>query len=309
MKLSLLGFVWRRVGGSLRYLLWSHVLTAVAMAVALFVFAAFLLLQINLAQLLKGWGEQIQMTAYLDKGLAAADVDSLRQRLASLPEVAALRHTSSEQAWRDFHSTLGTQSGLIDGLPRDLLPASFEIALKPAYRDEPVVEELAERLRREKGIASVEYPKEWVERLAMIVLAVQWAKWIFGGLMFLATFIIVGSTVKLALVARRDEVEIMQLVGASEELIQAPFVVEGMIQGLTGAVISVAALWGAFVLVQSEMPTLAAFLAPRSEPQFLDGWNISLMLGLGLLLGAAGSLFSLRRFIQTWKASASASSR
>lgn len=303
MNLSLLGFVLRRVGGSLGHLLWSHVLTTVTMAVALLVFGAFVLLQINLQQLLKGWGEQIQITAYLNKSLAAADVETLRQRLASQPEVAAIRYTSPEQAWRDFQSALGRQSGLLDGLPRDLLPASFEIALKPAHRDEPVVEDLAERLRKEKAIASVEYPKEWVERLGLIVLAVQWAKWIFAGLMFLATFIIVGSTVKLALLARRDEVEIMQLVGASEELIQAPFVLEGMIQGLTGGVIAVAALWGAFVLVQSELPTLAAFLAPRAEPLFLDGWNIMLVLAIGLLLGAAGSLFSLRRFIQTWKAS------
>lgn len=307
MKLSLLGFIWRRVGSSLRYLLWSHVLTAVTMAAALFVFGAFLLLQINLQQLLKDWGEQIQITAYLDRGLAAPEAEILRQGLASLPEVAAIEYTSPEQAWRDFQSALGRQSGLLDGLPRDLLPASFEIELKPIHRDEPVVEELAERLRREKGIASVEYPKEWVERLAMIVLAVHWAKWIFGGLMFLATFIIVGSTVKLALVARRDEVEIMQLVGASEELIQAPFVLEGMIQGLTGSVISVVALWCAFVLVRSELPTLAAFLAPRAEAQFLDGWNILLVLAIGLLLGAAGSLFSLGRFVQTWKASGSAS--
>lgn len=307
MKLSLLGFVLRRVGNSLRQLLWSHVLSALTMAVALSVFGAFLLLQINLQQLLKGWGEQIQITAYLIKELSAADAENLRQRLGSLPDVAVIRYTSPAQAWRDFHSALGTQSGLLEGLPRDLLPASFEITLKPTYRDEPVVEDFTERLRKENAIASVEYPKEWVQRLSLIVLAVQWAKWIFGGLMFLATFIIVGSTVKLALVARRDEVEIMQLVGASEELIQAPFVLEGMIQGLTGGVISVAALWGAFVLVQSEMPTLAAFLAPRAEPQFLDGWNILLVLAIGLLLGAAGSLFSLRRFIQTWKASASAS--
>ena len=195
---------------------------------------------------------------------------------------------------------MGRQSALLDGLPRDLLPGSFEIALKPSHRDEPIVEDLAERLRKEKAIASVEYPKEWVERLALIVLAVQWAKWIFGGLMFLATFIIVSGTVKLALVARRDEIEVMQLVGASEELIQAPFVVEGMIYGLIGGVISIAGLWGAFALMRSEMPTLAAFLAPRAEPQFLDGWTILLVIAMGLLLGASGSLFSLRRFIQTW---------
>ena len=300
MKLSLLGFTLRWVGNSLRRLIWSYVLATATMAVALFVFGAFLLLQSNLDQLLRQWGEQIQITLYLNKELVAADTENLRQRLASLPEVAGVRYTSSEQAWREFEGALGTQSALLDGLPRDLLPASFEIALKPAHRDEPVVEELAERLRKEKAIASVEYPKEWVERLAMIVLAVQWAKWIFGGLMFLVTFIIVSGTVKLALVARRDEIEIMQLVGASEELIQAPFVIDGMIQGLTGGVISIAALWGVFALVRSEMPTLAVFLAPRAEPQFLDGWTILLVIAMGLLLGASGSLFSLRRFIQSW---------
>jgi len=300
VRLSLLGFTLRRVGNSLRRLIWSYVLATATMAVALFVFGWFLLLQANLDQLLREWGEQIQITVYLNKDLVEADTENLRQRLASLPEVAAVRYTSPEQAWREFQSALGRQSALLDGLPRDLLPASFEIALKPAHRDEPVVEELAERLRKEKAIAGVEYPKDWVQRLAMIVLTVQWAKWILGGLMFLATFIIVNGTVKLALVARRDEIEIMQLVGASEELIQAPFVIDGMIQGLTGAVISIAALWGAFALMRSEMPTLAAFLAPRAEPQFLDGWTIMLVIATGLLLGASGSLFSLRRFIQTW---------
>ena len=300
MKLSLLGFTLRWVGNSLRRLIWSYVLATATMAVALFVFGAFLLLQSNLDQLLRQWSEQIQITIYLNKELVAADIESLRQRLASLPEVAGVRYTSSEQAWREFQGALGKQSALLDGLPRDLLPASFDIALKPAHRDEPVVEELAERLRKEKAITSVEYPKEWVERLAMIVLAVQSAKWIFGGLMFVVTFVIVSGTVKLALVARRDEIEIMQLVGASEELIQAPFVIDGMIQGLTGGVISIAALWGVFALVRREMPTLAVFLVPRAEPQFLDGWTILLVIAMGLLLGASGSLFSLRRFIQTW---------
>jgi len=300
VKLSMLGFTLRRVGNSLRRLFWSYVLATATMAVALFVFGAFLLLQSNLDQLLRQWSEQIQITIYLNKELVAADTENLRQRLANLPEVAGVRYTSSEQAWREFQVALGTQSALLDGLPHDLLPASFDIALKPAHRDEPVVEELAERLRKETAIASVEYPKQWVERLAMIVLAVQWAKWIFGGLMFLVTFIIVSGTVKLALAARRDEIEIMQLVGASEELIQAPFVIDGMIQGLTGGVISIAALWGVFALVRSEMPTLAVFLAPRAEPQFLDGWTILLVIAMGLLLGASGSLFSLRRFIKTW---------
>jgi len=304
---ALSGFVLRRVGSSLWQLRWSHLLTAATMAVTLFVFGAFMLLQINLEHLLKGWGEQIQITAYLSKNVGVDEMPALLARVQALPEVARVRLISQEQAWRDFQTALGAQSGLLDGLPRDVLPASLEISLKPAHRDSPVVEQLAARLRGEKEFSSVEYPQEWVERLGLIVLAVEWAKWSLGGLLFLATFFIVSSAVKLAFLARQDEIEIMQLVGASEELIQAPFVLEGMIQGLVGGALSVAMLWGLFVLMQSEFPTLAGFMAPLVRPQFLDSASIALVLISGWLLGAAGSLFSLRRFIKTWKATGRAS--
>ena len=307
MTPALSGFVLRRVGSSLWQLRWSHLLTAATMAVTLFFFGAFMLLQINLEHLLKGWGEQIQITAYLSKNVGVDEMPALLARVQALPEVERVRLISQEQAWRDFQTALGAQSSLLDGLPRDVLPASLEISLKPAHRDSPVVEQLAARLRGEKEFSSVEYPQEWVERLGLIVLAVDWAKWTLGGLLFLATFFIVSSAVKLAFLARQDEIEIMQLVGASEELIQAPFVLEGMIQGLVGGALSVAMLWGLFVLMQSEFPTLAGFMAPLVRPQFLDSASIALVLISGWLLGAAGSLFSLRRFIKTWKATGRAS--
>jgi cell division transport system permease protein len=170
-----------------------------------------------------------------------------------------------------------------------------------------LVDNLAQRLEKTPQVASVEFPQEWVERLGLAVLAVEWIQWIFGGVLFLATFFIVGSTVKLAILARKDEVEIMQLVGASEDLIQAPFVIEGMIQGLTGGALSLAGLWGAYLLLRGEVPALGGFLAPLGELQFLDLNSIALLLVIGWFLGAVGSLISLRRFIRTWKASSAQS--
>jgi cell division transport system permease protein len=301
---ALWGLVLRRVGGSLWRLRWSHLLTAATMAVTLFVFGTFMLLQTNLEQLLNGWGEQIQITAYLRKQLNSGETAAILERVRSWPEVAAARLISQEQAWQEFRTALGSQSGLLDGLPRDVLPPSVEIALRRPYRDSPRVDQLAARLRAEREVASVEYPQEWVERLGLILLALEWAKWSLGGLLFLVTFFIVGSAVKLALLARREEIEIMQLVGASTALIQAPFMLEGMIQGLAGGALSVALLWVLFLLTQSEFPTFAGFMAPLVRPQFLDPPSIALIVLMGWLLGAAGSLFSLRRFIKTWKPSA-----
>ena len=304
MKLALLGFVFRRVRNNLWQLLWTHLLTAGTVATTLYIFGGFVFLEINLRQLLKGWGDQIQITAYLNKSVGEKEVQSLVKRIEAFPEVERVRHTSQEQAWRDFEIALGSQSGLLDGLPREVLPASLEISIKSAHRDGPVVEQLAQRLKQEKEIAIIEYPQDWIERLGLIVLGIEWAKWIFGGVLFMATYFIIASTVKLGMLARQDEIEILQLVGASEDLIQAPFVLEGVIQGVVGATISLALLWVTYqILLRSELPSLGGFLTPLGQIQFLDLTSMGLLLAIGWLLGAAGSLFSLRRFIRTWNAS------
>jgi cell division transport system permease protein len=270
------------------------------MAMSLFVFGAFILLQENLQDLLRGWGDQVQINAYVHKELGGNDVQLMMERIRALPEVEDVRHISQKQAWQDFQTALGAQSPVLEGLPQDVLPASFEIAVKPAYRDALRVQELAGRLRNIDGISSVEYPQEWVDRLSLIVLGVQWAKWILGGILFIATFVIVGSTVRLALLSRKEEIEIMQLVGASEELIQAPFVVEGMLQGFIGAVVSVLGLWLCYFFLREHFFSLPLF-GVMTELRFLDLPGIALIVLIGLFLGGMGSLFSLRSFLRRWR--------
>ena len=301
MSWSHIDFVGRRVRQSLWELLWNHVLTSGTMATSLFVFGVFILLQENLQHLLKGWGDRIQINAYLDKDVGPDRVAGIMERLRALPAVDQARHITREEAWREFQAALGAQSAVLEGLPPDVLPASFEITLKPAYRDAPQVEELAIHLGKIDGVAAVEYPREWVDRLNLIVLAVQWIKWALSGILFIATFFIVGSTVRLALLARKEEIEIMQFVGASEELIQAPFVVEGMLQGSLGAAVALLCLWLFYVTVQQYfIPELALF-GPGTQMRFLEPASITMIVIIGWLLGGLGSLFSLRRYLRTWR--------
>jgi cell division transport system permease protein len=298
---SHVGFIARRVRQSLWELLWSHVLTSGTMAISLFVFGVFILVQENLQRMLNGWGDQIQINTYLDNDVGSDQVEVIMDRIRAIPEVEGLRHISKEQAWNDFQTALGAQSAVLEGLPDDVLPASFEITVKPAYRDPPQVEDLADRLGKINGIAAVEYPQQWVDRLNVFVLAVQWAKWALGGILFIATFFIVGSTVRLALLARKDEIEIMQFVGASEELIRAPFVVEGMLQGTIGAGLSLLGLWLFYLLLEQYLISQLALFGPQMQLLFLDPASITMILVIGLLLGGLGSLFSLGRFLRTWR--------
>jgi cell division transport system permease protein len=297
---SHVGLVARRVRQSLWELLWSHVLTSGTMAISLFVFGVFLLVQENLQRMLNGWGDQIQINTYLDNNVGSDQVEAIMDRIRAIPEVEGLRHISKEQAWNDFQTALGAHSAVLEGLPDDVLPASFEVTVKPAYRDPGQVEDLADRLGKINGIAAVEYPQQWVDRLNVIVLAVQWTKWALGGILFIATFFIVGSTVRLALLARKDEIEIMQFVGASEELIRAPFVVEGMLQGTIGAGLSLLGLWLFYLLLEQYLIGQLALFGPKMQLLFLDPASIAIIIVIGLLLGGFGSLFSLGRFLRTW---------
>ena len=266
----------------------------------LFVFGGFMLFETNLQKLLKGWGDQVQITAYLNSDLRAGDVASLIERLGAMPEVERVRHTSREQAWQDFQAALGFQSGLLDGLPREALPASLEIFLAPRHRDAPAAERLAAHLKQESGVASVEYPQEWVERLGLAVLVAEWGKWIVGGMLLLTAFFVVGCTIKLSAPARKEEVEVLQFVGASEEVIQAPFVIEGLIQGLAGGALALAGLGAVFLLLRREMATMSGLWDPLDELRFLSLQSMGLLLAAGALFGAVGSLVSLRRISQTW---------
>ncbi len=115
----------------------------------------------------------------------------------------------------------------------------------------------------------------------------------------MASLLIVGSTVKLAIMARKQEIEIMQLVGASEGMIKAPFVIEGMIQGMVGASFSILFLWLLLLVLSARLPSSLGIFLPTGRLHFLDLWHVVYLFSLGWMLGAAGTLFSLRRFLRT----------
>ena len=268
------------------------------MATALFVFGGFLLVEENLRFFTRGWGDQIQIVAYLRENLTATELQSLLAQIRAFPEVASIRYISQEKAWDEFKRSLGSQSSLLEGLQSNILPASLEIALKASSRDPETLKSLTARLNG-PGIREVEYAQEWSKRLQLLLLGIQWGKWVFGGLLFLATLFIIGNTVKLAILARREEIEIMQLVGAVNGVIKAPFILEGMIQGILGSLLSILALGLLFVLFAAQLPSALGALLPPDELRFLDRRSILLLMVMGWSLGACGSLLAVRRFFRT----------
>ena len=298
--MAAIGFIVRRSGHGLRQFFGTFVLTGFALALTLGMFGGFLLIQLNLEKLLGIWGERIQLTVYLSPNVDSAALETLMADLKSQPEVAEVRYTSQDQAWRNFQSALGAQTGLLEGLPRDVLPASLEMTLRPDSRDNAAIDQFAERLRKQKEFTHIDFPQRWVERLSLLVAALQWLKWLVAGVLFLAAFFIVTRMVKLAILARRQEIEVMQLVGATEILIQAPIAIEGLLQGLLGAGGSLALLFGVYRILRDDLAGLSALVPALSRIEFLDGPRVALILSIGAILGISASLFALRGMVRSW---------
>jgi cell division transport system permease protein len=181
----------------------------------------------------------------------------------------------------------------------DILPASFEVQLRREFHGDRGIKEFVKNLSQLKGITDVQYGREWITRLSTIVHLLRWVQWIVGGILFLAISFIISNTIKLSIYARKEEIEIMRLVGATDGYIKVPFVIEGLFQGVSGGILS---LGLAFLLYQSFLlksgPFIKASLGPI-EFSFLPWSSIGGVILVGVFLGFLGSYLSLARFLKT----------
>lgn len=268
------------------------------MAVALATVATFFLVVVNVEQLAQRWTREIQVIAYLQKAPNQKQLPSYIKQLEDFPELESVRYVSQDEAMERFRDRLGDEASLLEGVGPDLLPASFELGLKAEYRNQEGIGAVIERLENTLDIDDLRYGQKWLERFNNFVNMLRFVGAVLGTFLLLAALFIVSNTIRLTLYARRDELEIMALVGATMRFIKVPFLLEGAIQGFLGGVISLLFLGLSFTFVISR--SLNSFwLTPTDFDLLFLTFNQQLILVVsGMLLGILGSLSSLRRFVR-----------
>ena len=267
-------------------------------AVALTILAFFGMVVLNIQKLTHQWSREVQVVAYLDQVPASAKLQSWEKTIAALPQVAKVEFISRAQALERFRQRLGSDSSLLNGVAPDVLPASLEISLQPEAQSRAGVDAVVAQLRDQLGLHDLRYGQDWLDRFEAFLNLLRTGFLVLGGFLLFATLFIVANTIKLTLYARKDELEVMALVGATPWFIKAPFLLEGAIQGLLGGAL---ALGGAALVfhafLQRGLSTL--LLAAGVEGiTFLPPVQQLLLVGLGGLLGIIGSLLSLRRLVR-----------
>jgi cell division transport system permease protein len=266
---------------------------------SLLVITIFLVVLVNLNRLLVHWEGKIHVISYVRDGLSPHEVENLERHIHELMEVRSVKYVSKSDAGLLYKRFFGNQKGILEGLDLDILPASFEIRLKKEFYQGQGVKGFVKKLSQIKGITDIQYGGEWISRLSTIVHLLRWGQWIVGGILFLAISFIISNTIKLSIYARKEEIEIMRLVGATEGNIKIPFLIEGLFQGASGAILSLGLL---FLLYQSFLlksgPFIKASLGPI-EFSFLPWSSIGGVISVSAFLGFLGSYLSLARFLKT----------
>lgn len=262
-------------------------------AVALVLVGAFALLISNMSGLLERFGREVRLTAYVAEGLAPGAGPALAARIAKVEGVERAEFVGKDQALERFRRRLGGEAALLEGLEENPLPASVEIELAPSQRSAEGLARVRAALEATPGLAEVADGHAWVEGYARAVSLLRGAAAVLGGVLAVAALVIVTNTIRLAVYARRDEIEILMLVGATRTFVSVPFLLEGVIQGAAGGLLAVALLWLSFALLGGPLAGAFAFVLGSAEPAFLSPGSCAALVGAGALLGLLGSAGAL----------------
>lgn len=291
------GFFLARAVTNIRQNVFVNVVTIGTIMLALLIVSLFLLIFVNLESAAENWSERVQVTVYFDKELTSQDQSAFREKISALSGVSGINYVTRDDAFKRFKSRLRGQETLLEGVRAEVLPTSFEIALKRSYRDTVSVENFVTALKRIPGITEVQYGEEWVRRFNSFLNFMRLLAALLGGFLVIAVIFIVSNTIKLTIYSRRDELEVMALVGATRFFIKAPFLLEGLIQGMAGSALSVVLLFGLYEGFLHNAGNFLTFNPATSGLSFLPLEYIAGLLLAGAVLGFIGSLTSLKRFI------------
>jgi len=263
-------------------------------AACLLIMGAFLLIFVNIHTWFQGWGHTLSLNVYLEDGISHYQKDKVYASIQALPGAKTMRFISKEEALTDLKRALGDQSKFLDHLAHNPLPASYEVIFEGDGGPDLTPERITKKLEKADGVEEVQCSAEWRNKVEGMLSVAQFIGLTIGGLLCLCIVFIATNTIKLTLYTRRDEIEILKLVGATDRFVKLPFLIEGAIQGLLGGILSVGLLFGGYLFLSSKKIEILG-LAPL-EFVFIPAAYVVALVLIGLGMSAIGSLVAVGRF-------------
>ncbi len=280
---------------SLRENILTILLTSVTLALSLAIFSLFVIVFSNLRTVVDTWGERTHIVVYLNDDTGGRTAEEIKKEAAGVEGVAHVRYISKKEALDELRDELKGHEGILEGVDVNPLPASLEIKVGEEFRDPEKIKQTVEKLRGMPWAEEVTYGAEWVEKFSAFVNFMELTALIVGLFLALATVFIISNTIRLTVYARKEEIGIMRLVGASNTYIKAPFFLEGLVQGLFGGVLALGILFLCRYLILLKVPRYFAFVVDMPVSTLTLFFILALS---GMVMGITGTLVSMGRFLR-----------
>ena len=263
-------------------------------AACLTVTGCFTLIALNIDALVADVEAQSEITVFIDADFPAERVAGIKEEIMTIPHVKSAEFVSKDQALEEYRESLGDSAGLLDGLENDNpLRDSYRIRMESLEYHE----EIATALDGVDGIASIESRKDVSEKLIKIRNVVDGVCILLVAMLGGVSIFIISNAVKLATFTRREEIAIMKMVGATNGFVRCPFLVEGLLLGELGALLSYFLQWGFYAYIQEKLLGGMGFLSLLPFSHFSHTLLLALAVA-GVVLGAGGSLLTIRRYLK-----------
>ena len=271
--------------------------SVLTIGLALFLGTSFAFGLVAARSLVKSWGAQATLTLYLHGSASDAVARQLAERVGREHPEVSVRFVPKAEALQRLKADLGEQGTVLEGLTSNPLPPTIELSPKQMLPAE-ALHQLAAELSRLPAVAEVDYGRDWLDRLESLARAIRAAG--AGALVAVlsAALLVVANTIRLAVYARRDEIEIMKLVGATDGYVRLPFLLEGVLQGLLGGGLALAALFGVQKWLLPRVHDAFSFASGAALP-VLAIPQAGAVAAAGALVGLLGSWLAVSRFLRT----------
>jgi cell division transport system permease protein len=261
-------------------------LSITTIAFSLFAFGLFALVALNISDALDQVEERVEIRAFIAKGTDMGVVAVAASEIGRYPEVQKVEMITREMALERARRELGEFKDVFES---DFLPASLDVKLLPGSRSPATVRNVATRLRTYDFVDDVRFGEDWITQLYRLRNIAGIVGLGLGVAFAAVAIIIIGATIRMAMLSRAKEISIMQLVGATDGYIRRPFLIEGALKGLAGGVLALAMSWAAIELVQRYL---------NFKTVFFDARMTLVGVGCGLVIGLIGSALSVGRHLR-----------
>lgn len=271
-----------------------------SIAVALSFPGIFLFIFVNLNSFLSNWNREVQLMVYLKDDITQqqkVDVESLLNKGSNVQSVMFI---SREDAWSDFQNLFADKSGLLEELEFNPLPASYRVHFEEGPDRVDSIRQAAESALTVPGVESVDYGEQWIAGFETFLIFLKIFLVALGGILAMGVLLIISNTIKLSVYSRREEIELMLLIGANPRFIKTPFFLEGIFHGTLGAIISIALLKLLHLYFQFNFEGTLASTNMGIQFQFIGFVYIFLIIVASMIVGWLGSSLSVNQFLKSY---------